>query len=46
MFFASTKAERELSYQSRPYIEGIKDAVRWFRDAGYLTETRDAAHAR
>ena len=45
MFFASTKAERELSYQSRPYIEGIKDAVRWFRDAGYLTQTRDSARA-
>jgi len=46
MFYASTKAERELSYQSRPYIEGIKDAVRWFRDAGYLTQTRDSARAR
>jgi dihydroflavonol-4-reductase len=39
MFFASTKAESELSYQSRPYIEGVKDAVRWFRDAGYLRQT-------
>jgi len=36
MFFASAKAERELSYHSRPYIEGIQDAVRWFRAAGYL----------
>ncbi len=36
MFFASTKAERELGYRSRPYVEGIKDAVRWFRDAGHL----------
>jgi dihydroflavonol-4-reductase len=36
MFFASTKAERELSYHSRPYIEGIEDAVRWFRAARYL----------
>ncbi len=36
MFFDSIKAERELSYRSRPYIEGIEDAVRWFRDAGYL----------
>jgi dihydroflavonol-4-reductase len=36
MFFASTKAERELSYRSRPYIQGIEDAVRWFRAAGYL----------
>ena len=36
MFFDSTKAEQELSYHSRPYVEGIEDAVRWFRDAGYL----------
>jgi dihydroflavonol-4-reductase len=36
MFYASTKAERELSYRSRPYVEGIEDAVRWFRDVGYL----------
>jgi dihydroflavonol-4-reductase len=36
MFFESTKAEQQLSYRSRPYIEGIEDAVRWFRDTGYL----------
>ncbi|HUL86717.1 MAG TPA: hopanoid-associated sugar epimerase [Pseudolabrys sp.] len=36
MFYASTKAEQELSYRSRPYVEGIEDAVRWFRDSGYL----------
>ena len=36
MFFESTKAEKNLGYQSRPYIEAIDDAVRWFRDAGYL----------
>ncbi|HZP70377.1 MAG TPA: hopanoid-associated sugar epimerase [Pseudolabrys sp.] len=36
MFFASTKAEKELSYRFRPYIEGIEDAVHWFRAAGYL----------
>ena len=36
MFFASTKAEQELGYRSRTYTEGISDAVRWFRDAGYL----------
>jgi dihydroflavonol-4-reductase len=35
MFYASTKAEQELSYRSRPYVEGIEDAVRWFRDIGY-----------
>ena len=36
MFFASTKAERELGYRSRLYTEGIDDAVRWFRNSGYL----------
>jgi len=36
MFFASSKAERELGYRSRLYTEGIADAVRWFRDSGYL----------
>ena len=36
MFFASGKAENELGYSSRPYLAGIEDAVRWFRDAGYL----------
>jgi len=36
MFFTSDKAERELGYRARPYREGIEDAIRWFRDAGYL----------
>jgi len=36
MFFTSAKAERELSYRSRPYITGIQDALQWFRAAGYL----------
>jgi dihydroflavonol-4-reductase len=36
MFFESSKAEQQLGYRSRPYIEGIEGAVRWFRDAGYL----------
>ncbi len=36
MFFASTKAERELGYRSRLYTEGLGDAVRWFREIGYL----------
>jgi dihydroflavonol-4-reductase len=36
MFFKTAKAEEELGYRSRPYIEGLKDAVSWFRDAGYL----------
>src|SRR5665213_4150876 len=37
MFFTSDKAERELGYRARPYREGIEDAIRWFRDAGYIT---------
>jgi dihydroflavonol-4-reductase len=36
MFFTSVKAERELGYQARPYAEGIKDAIAWFRQAGRL----------
>jgi dihydroflavonol-4-reductase len=36
MFFTSAKAERELGYQARPYAEGIKDAIAWFRQAGRL----------
>jgi dihydroflavonol-4-reductase len=37
MFFTSAKAERELGYRSRPYREGVADALTWFRKAGYLT---------
>jgi dihydroflavonol-4-reductase len=37
MFFTSAKAERELGYRSRPYREGVADALAWFRTAGYLT---------
>jgi dihydroflavonol-4-reductase len=37
MFFTSAKAERELGYRSRPYQEGVADALTWFRQAGYLT---------
>ena len=36
MFFTSAKAERELGYRARPYTEGLRDAVDWFRGAGYL----------
>ncbi len=37
MFFTSAKAERELGYRSRPYQEGVTDALAWYREAGYLT---------
>lgn len=36
MFFTSAKAERDLGFRARPYGEGLRDAVDWFRDAGYL----------
>jgi dihydroflavonol-4-reductase len=37
MFFSSAKAERELGYTARPYIDGLADALAWFRLAGYVT---------
>ena len=37
MFFTSAKAEGELGYRSRPYQEGVVDALAWFAKAGYLT---------
>jgi dihydroflavonol-4-reductase len=36
MFFDDAKARRELGYTSRPYREGLADAVAWFRKAGYV----------
>ncbi|MDR3511556.1 MAG: NAD-dependent epimerase/dehydratase family protein [Caulobacteraceae bacterium] len=36
MFFSSAKATRELGYSARPYIEGLSDALAWFRQAGYV----------
>jgi len=36
MVFSSAKAERELGYRARPYREGLKDAIGWFRQEGYL----------
>ena len=36
MFFDDAKARRELGYISRPYREGIADAIAWFKQAGYL----------
>jgi dihydroflavonol-4-reductase len=36
MFFTAAKAERELGYRARPYAEGIRDAIEWFRKAGRL----------
>jgi dihydroflavonol-4-reductase len=36
MFFTDAKARRELGYTSRPYQQGIADAIAWFRAAGIL----------
>jgi dihydroflavonol-4-reductase len=36
MFYSDAKARRDLGYVSRPYREGITDAISWFRQAGYL----------
>jgi dihydroflavonol-4-reductase len=36
MFFSDAKARQDLGYASRPYREGIVDAISWFRQAGYL----------
>lgn len=36
MFFSSTKAERELGFRARPYVEGLRDAIEWFVQAGYI----------
>jgi dihydroflavonol-4-reductase len=36
MFYSDAKARSELGYYSRPYREGIADAISWFRQAGYL----------
>ncbi len=36
MFFTSDKARRELGFAARPYVDGLRDAVGWFRGAGYL----------
>ena len=36
MFFDDSKARRELGYVSRPYREGLADAIAWFRAHGHL----------
>jgi dihydroflavonol-4-reductase len=37
MYFSSAKAMRELGYTWRDPAIAFQDAVRWFRDAGYLS---------
>jgi dihydroflavonol-4-reductase len=36
MYFTSAKAERELGYRSRPVVEGLRDAIAWYRSQGAL----------
>ncbi|MBL1141041.1 MAG: NAD-dependent epimerase/dehydratase family protein [Proteobacteria bacterium] len=35
MFFSSDKAKDKLGYQSRPGVEGLKDAIDWFNKENY-----------
>ena len=37
MFFTSEKAERELGYRARPWLQGLDEAIAWFRGNGYLS---------
>ncbi|HWG03747.1 MAG TPA: hopanoid-associated sugar epimerase [Beijerinckiaceae bacterium] len=36
MFFDTSKAERQLGVSARPYVEGLRDAIRWFSESGSL----------
>lgn len=36
MFFSSAKAQRELGFRARPAGDALRDAIEWFRSAGYL----------
>jgi dihydroflavonol-4-reductase len=38
MYFKDTKARKELGYTSRPYEEGVSDAIAWFRSQGMLPQ--------
>jgi len=38
MYFKDTKARKELGYRSRPYEEGVSDAIAWFRNEGMLPQ--------
>ena len=36
MYFSSARAQRELGYAARPYGEGLREAIAWFRTQGLL----------
>jgi dihydroflavonol-4-reductase len=40
MHFDDGKARRELGYTSRPYREGLAEAIEWFIAAGYMARPR------
>ena len=40
MYFNDVKARKELGYTSRPYEQGISDALAWFYGAGVLASPR------
>jgi dihydroflavonol-4-reductase len=40
MHFDDSKARRELGYASRPYREGLAEAIEWFIQAGYMKRPR------
>jgi dihydroflavonol-4-reductase len=41
MFFSSAKAATDLDYHPRPVDVALTDAIAWFRDNGYLDNTKD-----
>ena len=41
MHFDDSKARRELGYTSRPYREGLAEAIEWFIQAGYMKRPRN-----
>jgi dihydroflavonol-4-reductase len=41
MHFDDAKARRELGYGSRPYRDGLVDAIDWFSRAGYMKQPRE-----
>ncbi len=36
MYFSSAKAQQDLGYVSRPARAAVEDAIRWFKESGYL----------
>ena len=36
MYFSHAKAARALGYKPRPAAQGLADAVRWFKEQGYV----------